>query len=76
MASTLGFGPDQLGDRDATAVAVTARPDPDLLERLAKDAAEGRLKISIRRTYRLEEVPQALADFAAGTLGKLAVTVV
>jgi NADPH:quinone reductase-like Zn-dependent oxidoreductase len=75
IASTMMFGPDQLGDRDATAIAVMARPDPELLERLAQDAASGRLRIPIQRTYRLEEVPQALADFAAGTLGKLAVSI-
>jgi hypothetical protein len=27
------------------------------------------------RTYRLEDVPQRLADFAAGTRGKLAVRI-
>jgi NADPH:quinone reductase-like Zn-dependent oxidoreductase len=75
MASTLMYGPDQLGNRDATAVAVMAKADPELLERLAEDAASGRIRIPIQRTYRLEEVPQALADFAAGTLGKLAVTI-
>jgi hypothetical protein len=35
----------------------------------------GRLTIPIQRSYRLDEVPNAFADFAAGTLGKLAVTV-
>jgi NADPH:quinone reductase-like Zn-dependent oxidoreductase len=75
MASTMMFGPEQLGDRDATAVAVMATAEPELLDRLAEGAAEGQIKIPIQRTYRLEDVPQALADFAAGTLGKLAINI-
>jgi hypothetical protein len=31
--------------------------------------------VPVSRTYALAEVPAALADFAAGTVGKLAVTV-
>jgi NADPH:quinone reductase-like Zn-dependent oxidoreductase len=75
MASTMMFGPEQLGDRDATAVAVMAKAEPELLDRLAEGAAKGQIKIPIQRTYRLEDVPQALADFAAGTLGKLAINI-
>ncbi len=74
IASTLGIGPDQFAGRPVTATSIIATPDAERLDRLAADAAAGRLRSSIRRTYRLEEVPQALADFAAGTLGKLAVT--
>ena len=71
IASTLGFGPDQ----HPAAVAVMASPEAATLDRLAADAAGGRLRVPITRTYPLEETPQALADFAAGSLGKLAVTV-
>ena len=51
------------------------RPDQAALDRLAADAAAGRLRVPVTRTYPLAEVPQALADFAAGALGKLAVTI-
>jgi NADPH:quinone reductase-like Zn-dependent oxidoreductase len=71
IASTLGYGPDQ----HAAAVAVMANPDAATLERLAADAASGGLRVVITRTYPLEETPQALADFAAGSLGKLGITV-
>ena len=50
-------------------------PDQSLLNQLAGDVAFGRLRVPIQRTYRLEQVASALADCAAGTLGKLAVTV-
>ncbi len=75
IASTLGFGPDQLTGRQIRATSIMAVPGPALLDRLAGDVAAGRLRVPIQRTYRLEQVPKALADFASGKLGKLAVTI-
>ena len=70
LASLLGYGPDQ----HAAAVAVMASPEAATLDRLAADAASGALRVPITRIYPLEETPQALADFAAGSLGKLGIT--
>jgi NADPH:quinone reductase-like Zn-dependent oxidoreductase len=70
LASTLGLGPEQ----HPGATAIMANPDPATLDRLAADAASGRLRVPISRSYQLTEVPKALADFSAGTLGKLGVT--
>ena len=74
IASTLGLGPDQLGDRPVTGTSIWATPDAPRLDRLAADVTAGQLQVPIRATYRLEDVPQAMADFRAGTLGKLVVT--
>jgi threonine dehydrogenase-like Zn-dependent dehydrogenase len=71
LASTLGFGPEQVAERDVQAVAVMATPMTATLERLAGELASGRLVASIQRTYSLEDVPQALDDFVSGKLGKL-----
>ena len=71
LASTLGFGSDQ----HPNAIAVMASPERATLDRLAADVAHGALRVPVARTYRLEETPQALADFGAGTIGKLAVAV-
>lgn len=71
MASTRVLGPDQ----HPAAVAIRATPTVATLDRLASDVAAGRITVPVSRTYSLAEVPAALADFAAGTLGKLAVTV-
>jgi hypothetical protein len=71
LASTLGFGSDQ----HPKAIAVMASPEPATLDRLAADAAAGRLRLPITRTYELSDVARGLGDFAAGTLGKFAVTV-
>lgn len=77
LASTLGYGPDQATgrDRDILATAVTASPDTGTLDWLAAEAASGRLRIPISRTYSLAEAPQALAEFSGGTTGKLAVLI-
>jgi NADPH:quinone reductase-like Zn-dependent oxidoreductase len=71
FASTIGFGPEQ----DDRAIAIVANPDGPTLDRLAGDAAAGRLRVPVSRTYTLNDVPTAFADFAAGTVGKLAVIV-
>lgn len=75
IASTLGLGADQLKGRTVQATAVMALPSTQTLERLAAEVVAGKLTVPIQRTYPLEEVPQAFADFAAGTRGKLAVSI-
>jgi NADPH:quinone reductase-like Zn-dependent oxidoreductase len=70
LASTLGLGVDQ----HPAATAVMASPEPALLDRLATDVATGRLRVPTSRAYDLIDVPEGLAAFATGTLGKLAVT--
>lgn len=75
FASTVGVGPDHLGERDLHATAVVAMPTGEILDRLAADVAAGKLRVSIQHTYKLEEVPQAMKDYAQGSLGKLAITI-
>jgi NADPH:quinone reductase len=74
IASALHVGQEQLADRNVTATAVMASPDRGVLNQLADDEVSGRLRVPVARTYRLDEIPQALTDFANGTLGKLAVS--
>lgn len=75
LTSTLGVGPDTLTRTDVTVVAVNADPSAATLDALAAEAAAGRLRVPITRTYALADVPQALSDFGAGAAGKFAVTV-
>lgn len=75
FASTLGLGPEQLSDRRLQVTAVMAMPTAEVLEGLAAEVTAGRLRVPIQRTYRLEDVPQAMTDFTAGHRGKLAVTI-
>jgi NADPH:quinone reductase-like Zn-dependent oxidoreductase len=71
LASTLGLGPDQ----HPAATAIMANPAAATLDRLAADAAAGRITVPISRSYAMAEVPAAFGDFAGGTLGKLAITI-
>jgi NADPH:quinone reductase-like Zn-dependent oxidoreductase len=71
IASTLGFGPDQ----HPAATFVMANPAGDTLDRLAGDVAARRLTVPIERTHPLADVPAAFADFARGTVGKIAIAV-
>jgi NADPH:quinone reductase-like Zn-dependent oxidoreductase len=52
-----------------------ALPASRSLDRLAAEVVYGQLTVPVQRTYALADVPRALADFAAGTRGKLAISV-
>jgi len=75
IASTLGLTPEQLGRDDVILAPIMASPATATLAKLADAAATGIIHVPIMRTYGLEDVPRGLADFAAGTLGKLAVRI-
>jgi NADPH:quinone reductase len=85
LASLLVYGPDAFAQHglppevvEAAGIrtsAVVARPDPAVLDSVADAVASGRIRVPVQRAYGLAEVPQAFADFAAGTLGKLAIRV-
>jgi NADPH:quinone reductase-like Zn-dependent oxidoreductase len=75
FASLLMLRPDQFGDAIPDARAVIAAPHRALLDTLAADVVAGRLAVPVQRTYTLDEIPKAFADFSGGTLGKLGVAV-
>src|SRR6266699_1698853 len=75
IASTLGLTADDVGGRAVQVIPVMAAPVRQTLERLAFDVVAGQLTVPVQRTYALADVPRALADFAAGTRGKLAISV-
>jgi NADPH:quinone reductase len=75
FASLLVMDANPFASRGIRATAVAAAPDPAGLTSLADGLAAGRLTIPIQRSYPLTRVPRAFADFAAGTVGKLAVQV-
>jgi NADPH:quinone reductase-like Zn-dependent oxidoreductase len=75
FASLLVMDANPFASRGITATAVAAAPNPAGLASLAGLVAAGRLTVPIQRSYALAQVPQAFTDFAAGTVGKLAVRV-
>ncbi|GIF99990.1 NADP-dependent oxidoreductase [Catellatospora citrea] len=75
FTTLLGVGQDQMGVHDVVALPVNADLAPAGLEDLAAQVVAGRVEVPVQRIYHLEEVPQAFADFAAGSVGKLAVRI-
>ena len=75
LASTLGLRAEQLERDDLTVITIMANPVTATLTQVADAVAVGAIRAPIQRTYRLDDVPQGLADFAAGTVGKLAVRI-
>jgi len=73
LASTLGFAPE--ADSEITGTVVMATPTRATLDRLAADAAAGRLRVPVTRRYPFDDAATAFADFGAGALGKLAIDV-
>ena len=75
MASTLGFSAEQTDRDDLTVTPIMANPSTATLDKLAAAVADGTVHVPVQRTYHLADAPQAFSDFAAGTLGKLAITI-
>jgi len=75
LATLLGVVPERAAERGITVSSVIANPHGALLTELATAAAGGRLRVPVQRSYALEDVPSAFADFASGTIGKLAVRI-
>jgi len=57
-----------------TVTPVMAPPDPQLLTRIAAHVA-GRTRTVIQQTYRLDQVNDAFAAFAGGTVGKIVLVI-
>jgi len=76
IATTLGAGDaDALAARGITLTKVQGTPTVERLAALAEQVVAGTLRIRIQTTFPLDEAPAALAAFAAGTSGKIVLTV-
>jgi NADPH:quinone reductase-like Zn-dependent oxidoreductase len=75
LVSLIGVAPEMFGDAPITASTAFAVPLPALLTRLAEQVVAGQIRIPVQRSYTLDGVPQALADFAGGTIGKLHIAI-
>ena len=56
-------------------VPIAASPTAATLKRLADNQANGHTSVNVQRVYPLQDAPEALADFAGGTLGKLVIVI-
>jgi NADPH2:quinone reductase len=70
FASTMGVGEDQLAGKDLEVTVIMAVPTREILDSLAQHVVAGNLKVPVQRSYSLEDAPQAVEDFARGSIGK------
>ena len=76
IATTLGAADvEDLAARNVRATNIMGAPTPEKLTVVADQVAAGALRLEIQQTYPLAEAPAALAAFAAGTRGKIVLTV-
>jgi NADPH2:quinone reductase len=75
FVSTMIQSPDQLPPTEAAVAGIYANPDPATLQRAAGHRTDGTCQVHVQKTYSLDQAPEALSAFAAGTLGKLVITI-
>jgi NADPH:quinone reductase-like Zn-dependent oxidoreductase len=76
IATTLGAADvPALAERGVRATNVQGTPTPEKLTDLAAQAASGKLRVPVQRTFPFADAPAALAAFSAGTRGKLVLTI-
>jgi NADPH:quinone reductase-like Zn-dependent oxidoreductase len=73
VASLLA-APEAPAGRELRTTMIMANPAGETLSALMALVASGALKVPVTSVYDLEHAPDAYAAFAAGTLGKIAVT--
>ena len=56
-------------------VSIYANPSQDTLDRVAARHADKRTTVTVQRVYDLDQVDEAIGAFAAGTLGKLVISI-
>jgi NADPH:quinone reductase-like Zn-dependent oxidoreductase len=75
LVSTTALDRGQVPGQGIRVVPVYAKPTTATLERLARNHAEGHTRLTVQRVYDLEHTPDALEHFAAGTFGKLVISI-
>ena len=75
FVSTIAQSAEQVAAPHASFVSVFATPSPQTLDRLATHQATRHTHVVVERTYRLDDAPDAMSHFRAGTLGKLVILV-
>ena len=75
FVSTLLGSPQQLPTESVTVLPIAANPTPGTLARIAQNQEQARTRVTVQRTYGLDQVSEAFTDFAGGTLGKLLILI-
>jgi NADPH:quinone reductase len=75
LVSTMLPSADDVPAENVKVVSIYARPSAVTLDRVARHQAEQHTTVTVQRVYDLEQTGQAIEHFAAGTLGKLVISI-
>ena len=75
LVSTILFDPAQVPSNTVKLAPVMANPTPQLLTRIADAHVAGQTRTVIQRTFTLDQVSDAFAAFAGGTVGKIVLVI-
>lgn len=75
FVSTTAQTAEQAGSPQGSFTSVYAMPTPQTLGRLADNQTGQRTRVTIQRSYGLDDVAEAFGHFAGGTLGKLIIVI-
>ena len=75
LVSTMLRSADDVATEDFQVVSIYANPAPETLKRIAGGHAEQATSVTVQKVYDLDQTTQAFADFSAGTLGKLVISI-
>jgi NADPH:quinone reductase len=75
LVSTIVFDPAQVPSSTVMLAPVMANPTPQLLARIADAQVAGHTRTVIQQTFTLDQVNDAFAAFAGGTVGKIVIVI-
>jgi len=75
LVSTMLRSADDVPAENVKVVSIYASPSAVTLDRVARHQAEQHTTVTVQRVYDLEQTGQAIKHFAAGTLGKLVISI-
>ncbi|MDF2747695.1 MAG: mas2 [Propionibacteriaceae bacterium] len=75
LVSTMLRSADDVPADNVKVVSIYASPSTATLDRVARHEAEKHTTVTVQRVYNLEQTGEAIEQFAAGTLGKLVISI-
>jgi NADPH:quinone reductase-like Zn-dependent oxidoreductase len=75
LVSTMLRSADDVPADNVKVVSIYASPSAATLDRVARHQAEKHTTVTVQRVYNLEQTGEAIQQFAAGTLGKLVISI-
>lgn len=75
FVSTMLRSADDVSADGVRVTSIYAHPSRETLERIARNQAERHTTVTVQQVFDLEQTPDAFGRFAAGTLGKLVITI-